>query len=421
MNDKHSVGEWKYKERSLAPSLREAASEHPVVILTGPRQVGKSTLLREEPPFSGWRYRTLDDMDVRAQARREPEALWAGTDRVVLDEVQRAPRLLDAIKREVDRRRRRVRFVLTGSANLALLSSVSESLAGRAVTFSLHPMTLCEARGEAPSGLLPELLRGSFPDEGAASAPGGGAEVDLGELLVRGLMPPVIQIPSLQGALRWWEGYVGTYLERDLRQLSQVESLVDFRRVMGAFALRTGQLMNQTDVARDVGVSQPTVHRYLGLLETSMVAVRLQAFHRSRGKRLTKRPKIYSMDPALAAFLASLHDERAILGSREAGGLFEALVLLHLRAAADLLVPRARIFYWRTTTGREVDFVVEKGRDLLALEVKLTSRPGYDDARNLSLFLQEHPETRAAVLLHTGSRIHRLSDRIVAIPWHRLG
>ncbi|MFH2008410.1 MAG: ATP-binding protein [bacterium] len=416
MNGNHSAAEWKYRRRWLGEQLRKAADAHPVLVLTGARQVGKSTLLQHEAPFSGWRYQSLDELDVRDQARREPEALWAGAQQVIIDEVQRVPELLSAVKREVDRRQRRVRFALTGSANLAMMSSVSESLAGRAVSFVLPPMTIGEATGGKRRGLVGKLLAGELPRESVNRAP----EVELSELLVRGFVPPVLGLPDADAVLRWWEGYVSTYLERDLRQLSQVESLPDFRRVMEAFALRSGQLVNQTEVSRDVGVSQPSVHRYLGLLETSMVVHRLPAFFRNRTKRLIKRPKLYFLDPALAAFLVGHFDAESLLRSREAGALFETLVHLQLRAAAELLTPKASIFYWRTTTGREVDFVLEQGRRLVGFEVKLSPKPRYEDTAGLRLFLQEYPEADAAVLVHAGNRTKRLGDKIVALPWYLL-
>ncbi|MFQ5506365.1 MAG: ATP-binding protein, partial [Planctomycetota bacterium] len=342
--------------------------------------------------------------------------LWAGADRVVVDEVQKSPELLSAIKQEVDRRRRKVRFVLSGSSNLMTMQRVSESLAGRAVAFRLWPMTLSESLGSKAPGLIARLLAGRLPRESDLdTAP------DLARSLIRGFMPPVLEMKDSNPAIQWWDGYVATYLERDLRQISQVDSLPDFRRVMEALALRSGQLLNQTEVARDVGVSQSTVHRYIGLLETSMVFSRLPAFAVNRTKRLVKSPKAYWMDPGLAAFLARQHDTQSLLDARESGGLFETLVLLQLRLEAELSIPRARLFYWRTTTGKECDFVLERGRDLVAFEVKLTTRPRYADLVGLQEFMKEYPETKAGVLVHGGTRIQRLDQRVIAVPWSLLG
>ncbi len=385
-----------------------------MVVLTGARQVGKSTLIQHTDPIADWRYHSLDDIDALAQAEREPEALWAGARYVVIDEAQRAPKLFLAVKRAVDQDRTR-RFVLSGSANFLLLRQVSESLAGRAVYLVLRPMTLGEQKGQRPSDLLPNLLSGKLPHERKLPpAP------DPLSLALDGFMPALLDLHSREAILAWWQGYVISYLERDLRELSQVASLSDFRRVMELLALRTGQLLNQTETARDAGVSQPTVHRYLNLLEASFILQRVPAFGVNRTKRLIKSPKTCWADPALAAFLMGYYTLESARKGREEGALFENLVLLHLQVRADLLHPPARVHYWRTVSGAEVDFVVEWGRSLTAFEVKLTNTPRYADIETLRLFLNEYPECRAGALVYCGNEIVQLDEKIIAIPWHLL-
>ena len=417
MNDNHSNDEWIYRPRRIVPLIREAVEDHPVVILTGARQVGKSTLLKQEKPFSEWRYVNLDDFDALRQAERDPTALWAGVDRVVVDEVQKSPVLLSAVKQSVDQRRMRKRFVLSGSANLLLMQKVSETLAGRAVYFTLFPMTVGEVQDRPMTSMLAEFFNGKFPDEQAVR----GVDETPATHMLRGFMPPLLTLSSAQAVIRWWEGYVSTYLERDLRQMSQVESLSDFRRVMEALALRSGQMLNQTEVSRDIGVSQPTVHRYINLLEASCLLIRLPAFSRNRTKRLIKTPKVFWVDPGLASYLAGLHEIAGLEASREVGGIFETMALLHLEAAGQLMIPRPRISYWRTVTGHEVDFVLEQGKRILAIEVKRTSKPRYEDAESLRSFLKEYPETAAGLLVHAGREILRLDKKIAAVPWTVFG
>jgi hypothetical protein len=412
VNNNHS-GPEVYYPRWLTPGLQQASQDHPVVVVTGARQVGKSTLLTNAEPFRSWRFHTLDDLATLRQAREGAAELWAGTSRVVLDEVQKAPELLLAIKQEVDRHPGRSRFVLSGSANLLLMRQVSESLAGRAVYFVLRPMTIGEMRQVSPPNILARALAADWPEEQTLADP----PPDPLDVLLRGLMPPLLTLHSPSAWTRWWDGYVTTYLERDLRQLSQVEALPDFRRVMAALALRTGQLVNQTSIARDTGVSQPTVHRYLNLLETSCLLYRVSAIAPSRTKRIVKSPKIYWFDPGIATFLAGHFTTDDLRSSREAGGLFECLVLLHLNAMAQLMTPRPGIFYWRTTTGREVDFVVEQGRRILPIEVKLTEKPRYRDVQNLRVFMDEYKEATLGVLVHCGSDVMLLDRDIIAMPW----
>jgi len=412
MNNLYSPPEI-YYPRWLTPALETAAGDHPIIVLTGARQVGKSTLLLNADPFREWRFHTMDDFDVLRQARERPEALWAGADRIVLDEVQKAPELLPAIKQAVDQQPGRFRFVLSGSANLLLMRRVSESLAGRAVYFVLSPMTLGEYNQVSPPDLLSRALAGDWPPEGVLPH----EPLDPIPTLLRGLMPALALLDTPQSWVRWWDGYVTTYLERDLRQVSQVDSLLDFRRVMELLALRTGQLLNQSEIARDAGLSQPTVHRYLNLLETTHLFERLRAYKRGRTTRLLKSPKAMWTDPALAVYLSGYYVEDDLRRARELGGYFESLVFHHLRVLAGLMTPPARLYFWRTRKGPEVDFVVEHGRRLLGVEVKQTTQPRYRDVAGLQAFLTEYPKASGGILLHGGQAIRRLDEKIVAIPW----
>jgi predicted AAA+ superfamily ATPase len=415
MNNNHSRHGLKYRPRWIAPLLRDAAKDHPIVVLTGARQVGKSTLLQQESPFSNWRYVTLDDFDVLSQARSTPEALWAGTDCVVIDEVQKSTNLLEAMKAAVDSNNK-CRFVLSGSANILLMKRVSESLAGRAVYFTLYPMTSGEMNNLPQTSLLKEFFEGELPKQEKVEAP----LTDPFSPMWKGFMPSLMNLNTSEAVLRWWEGYVTTYLERDLRQLSQIDSLPDFRRLMIALALRCGEMLNQTEVSRDTGISQPTTHRYINLLETTCLMERLPAFAVNRTKRLIKSPKVIWSDPGLVSFLAGHYDSDSLRSSREAGGIFESMIYLHLNALAQLLLPKPRIYYWRTTTGKEIDFVLERGRKLLAVEAKLSSKPRFSDIETLRLFMDEYPESSAGILIYTGDKIRIMDERIVALPWFLL-
>jgi len=417
MNEIHSQHELKYKKRWLTPLLRCASQEHPIVVLTGARQVGKSTLLKNESPFASWKYLTLDDYDVFTQAQRDPAALWAGADKIVLDEVQKSARLLEAVKVEVDANRGKRRFVLSGSANLLLMKQVSESLAGRAVYFALNPMTLGEMNDLPPQNMIDALFKGEFPAEGEVTS----AFLDPLPLMWKGFMPSLLALETTAATLRWWEGYIATYLERDLRQLSQIDSLPDFRRVMTALALRCGKILNQTEVAHDTGISQSTVHRYINLLETTNLMERLPAYTVNRTKRLLKSPKLLWSDAGLATFLSGYFAPETLRNSPAVGGLFETVIYHHLNVLAQLITPKPRLFYWRTTTGQEVDFVLEWGRKLVAVEVKLSNKPKFADAEILRVFLNDYPEAVAGLLVHTGKEIKRLHEKIVAVPWVLLG
>ena len=412
VNNIYSSPESDFLPRWITPRLQAAVREHRVVVLTGARQVGKSTLLRRADPFADWRYYTFDDYDVLRQAKTDPQSLWAGTSQIVLDEVQKVPALLAAIKRAVDASRGTLHFVLSGSANLLLMRQVSESLAGRAAYFALQPMTIGEINRRPLPSILEDLLSGALPSDGTVAA-----RIDgLVPLLLRGLMPALLQISTPTAWVEWWEGYVATYLERDLRQISQIDALSDFRRVMELLALRTGQLLNQSEAARDAKLSQPTIHRYLNLLEATYLLQRLPAFTASRTTRLLKSPKIQWADPGLATYLAGYFDETSLAHARELGCFFETFVMHHLRVLADLLTPRGRLFFWRTLAGKEVDVVIEQGQRLVALEITMSEKVSFADADGLRLFLEEHPKTASGAIVYRGQEIRRLGDRIVALP-----
>jgi uncharacterized protein len=399
--------------RLLAATLAEHLRVMPVVVVTGARQTGKSTLAREVAPGHR-RYLSLDELDVLDAARRDPQALTDGLEPVTLDEVQRAPELLHAVKLAVDQQRRPGQFLLTGSANLHLMNRVSESLAGRASYLTLWSMTRREQLRMGSCGLWEKLLQARDDEWLEALAMEPEAPEDWRALARRGGFPtPALQLPSPEDRAVWFEGYVRTYLERDLQQLSSIAALPDFRRLMRAACLRLGQLVNQTELARDVAMPQPTVHRYLNLLETSYLLVRLPAYSVNRTKRLIKSPKLYWGDTGLAVHLAG--------NPGPTGAHLENLVLHDLLAWRDARARRSEVLYWRTASGEEVDFVIEADGALLPVEVKATERPRLSDTRHLRAFQAEYRgAARAGLLVHTGTALEWLAPGVLAAPWWRV-
>lgn len=409
----HSVNSRSALPRHVASALAERLRVMPAVVVTGARQTGKSTLAEVLTPGER-RFRSLDDLDVTDLARRDPEALVGGSEPLTLDEVQREPEVLLAVKRAIDPRRRPGQFLLTGSANLLLMRGVSESLAGRASYLTLWPMTRREQRGLGRCGRWEELLAAKDRDWRELLADDDCGAEDWRSLAKRGGFPtPAVHMRSQADRALWFEGYERTYLERDLQALSSIAALPDFRRLMRAACLRLGQLLNQTELARDLGLAQPTVHRYLNLLETSYLLVRLPAYSVNRTKRLMKTPKLYWGDVGLALHLA---------GSTEATGPhLENLVLNDLLCWRDARNERAEVLFWRTTTGEEVDLVIESGDRLLPIEVKASGRPTLRDAAGLRTFQREYGgDSRAGLLLHAGETLEWLTPTVLAAPWWRV-
>ncbi|MGB9722147.1 MAG: ATP-binding protein [bacterium] len=409
VNNYKLAGKKNYRPRWLVERIKNALDVNPVIVITGARQTGKSTLILNEKPFCDWHYLSFDDLDVIAQAKRDPNVLLGIGRDVVIDEVQKVPQILTVIKRIVDKDRKR-HFVLSGSANLLLMKQVTESLAGRSSYYVLFPFSLREWQKKAPT-LLVELVQGDLPTEKTLET------MNPLTHIFRGFLPPVLNLLHNEQITTWWEGYVKTYLERDLRNLTDISSLSDFKRVMEICAVKSGSILNEMDIARKCGMSQPTVHRYINLLEASCLFIKLRPFTKGRLRRIIKSPKGYFLDPGLVSYLAGFRDFR-IIPLEFQGYLFETLILLHLSIYASLL--NGNLYYWRTWGGKEkeVDFVLEIGQKIIAIEVKLTNRVNYNDIQNIQYFIEEYPAAIAGVIVYAGSKIEYLTKNILAVPWN---
>jgi predicted AAA+ superfamily ATPase len=401
--------------RAVARLFGTALATMRVVIVTGPRQAGKSTLVRTHPETADRAYFNLDRPTTLLRARADREAFVRSEPRMTIDEIQRDPELLLAIKMAVDddRRGARGRFVLTGSANLLMMKHVGDSLAGRAYYLKLQPLTRREQTGGGATGIWTELFETAPADwldvVRAQDAP----SEDWRAAVRRGGFPAAaVQLHDDQARSLWFDGYVATYLERDLRDLQAVSNLQDFQALMQASALRIGNLLNHAELARDVRMPSSTVQQYMNLLETSFQITRLPAFASNRTKRLIKTPKLYWNDVGLALHLG---------GGEPLGAHLENYVLTDLLAWRDTETPRPEVAYWRTAHGEEVDFVVDRKRKLLAIEVKSGGAPAPRDATHISSFLQQYgARALGGIVVHGGEESYWLGERILAAPWWRV-
>jgi predicted AAA+ superfamily ATPase len=429
-----------YLGRYQESRLLGLVERHPVVVLTGARQTGKTTLLRHLFAAPEWHSLTLDDLDTLEQARLAPDDLMSRGPRLTIDEVQYEPRLLSAIKRVVDRDRDAVRLVLSGSANLLLMHHVAESLAGRAVYTTLAPLTLGERLGLPSSRIWERFFDPAWTAEWRAWIGGGRplpvasgvqpttafdalfarvpalAADDLWGRVWRGGLPALLHVDDV-GVPEWFDGYEKTYLERDVLRTGGVSDLVRFRRTLRLAALQGANLVNLAALSREVGLSAPTVGKYLEILEISMLGHLLPAFGLNRRKRLIRTPKFFLGDSGLACHLCGLSRPSHAAASPLWGALLETWVFQHLSVQASLLRPAAEVFYWRSSDNKEVDFVLEWNGRLVAVEVKATRSPGARDASGLAVFRDEYPDLMTAgLLLHAGDRVEVLGDRLFAVP-----
>jgi len=315
----------------------------------------------------------------------------------------------------VDENRQPGRFLLTGSANFLLLKNISETLAGRIAVFELSGFSLAEAEGLKPSSLILRCLK-----EGDLTLPRSiEISFSLPHLVTRGGFPPAVLMQDFEMRNLWFENYISTYLERDLRELSQVASLGDFRRIMTLSALRTAQVLNVSDLAREAGLAVSTTRNYLHLLELSYQIRRLPPYFANIGKRLTKAPKLHFRDTGLALALSGISLAEEDLPFHP---YYQALVETYLVEEVIKLVsiqePRVKFYYFRTHGGAEVDLLLEYGDRLLPIEIKASSVISLKKLSGLRQFLSDFKErTPIGLVLYTGKEIFKAAHNIFVVPW----
>lgn len=343
-------------DRTLRPALLEAAATMPVVTLTGPRQSGKTTLVRAA--FPDLPYVSLEAPDVRERALTDPRGFLNGLRAgAVLDEVQRAPDLLSYLQGMVDEDPRPGRFIVTGSQNFLLLDRVSQSLAGRTRILHLYPFALSELEGRDP-----------WDPEAAPEPPSRTSGRSLHATLHAGFYPR-IHDRGLD-PVSWLADYRATYVERDVRQIQNVQDLETFARFLGLCAGRNGQVLNASSLGADAGVDHTTARRWLSILEASFIIMLLRPHYRNFGKRMIRSPKLYFLDPGLLCSLLAIRNASDLAVHASRGPIFETFILAELVKAYAHRGRRPPLFFWRDSAGHEIDFLIDQGERALAIEAK---------------------------------------------------
>ena len=404
---------WRYLKRSLEPVLKRAAAEFPGVVLTGPRQSGKTTLLKHLFGETHG-YVSLDLPDVRAAAVADPRGFLAlHPPPVILDEVQHAPELLPYLKEAMDaRRQERGLYLLSGSQNLMLMAQVTESLAGRAAILKLLTLSQREVQGE-PGKPFPWERSLAHPAEEAAP-------LDLWKSFLRGGYPELTVEPERDIGL-WHASYLQTYLERDVRALRQIGDLTLFQNFLRALAARSAQLLNLTDLARDLGVAVNTVKAWLTVLEATFQVIILRPYFANVGKRLVKSPKVYFLDVGTLCHLTGLRDPEHAAAGPMGGAIFETAVVSEIFKTISHRGQEPQVYFWRTAAGAEVDIVVAAGSRLIPMETKLSATPRPAMARHLKVFQQDLKDQAApGYVIHPGAVLLPLAPGVTALPFREL-
>ncbi len=402
--------------RHLEPRVREMLNLFPVVVLEGCRQIGKSTLA--STLFPDRRQISLDDLTVLAQARQDPQGFLRQLPRpVTLDEVQRVPELLLAIKEIVDKDRKPGSFLLTGSAHLSTLKKVRESLAGRVGLVRVRPLTTAELAGKADWNPLAKLDACQTAADVLKAFPARAPFLHLGERILAGGFPePAHRLKAKQRSL-WFEQYRMSTMERDIPELVHVADVPAFLRFTMLCAATTAQLLNLTRIARDVGASVDTMRRWLGVLEATCLVERLTPYWKSTRSRLVRTPKLHVCDAGLAAHLMNLSDWNSAESRGADGHLLETWVHAQVRAFAAALPGHTDVHFFRVQQGPEVDLVLSRDGRLIPIEVKRAATLRPEDASGIRAFQALcGKEAPFGILLYGGDQAVPCGEGIAAVP-----
>jgi hypothetical protein len=399
-----------YYPRDISAEVVRTLKSMPVVVVTGMRQTGKTTFLKSEPRLAGRTYHSFDDFAQLEAGKSDPDGFINQDCPMTIDEAQKCPEIFGAIKRAVDKRRIPGQFLLSGSANYSMLKNITESLAGRAVYLAIHPFNRREA---ARNARIEPFIKKFFTKRDIRSAQPA-KSVRPEDIMLGGM--PTVCLRQVEDPAVWFKGFEQTYLERDVREMSQVGNLMALRTLLHLTALRTGQLLSPSQLGRDAKLSAATTSRYLSLFDASFFINRITPYLGNRASRLIKSPKLYLSDSGLAGYLAGIDASSDVRQDPLFGALFETYAAQNLSSILAARWQNAGLYFWAVQGRKEVDFVIDSGRACMALEFKSAARWHDRDLAGLKAFLSATPHCKAAILCHNGQDAVKLGEKLWALP-----
>ena len=406
-----------YKQRIITPRLDRLVANFPVVIVSGARQVGKSTLLKHQ--FPNWDMVVFDPIIDVGNARSDPELFLDNHPTpLILDEVQYCPEVVSCIKRRVDQNKKPGLYILTGSQQWSVLKSISESLAGRAVFLDLEGFSITEISGaDGRSSWLERYL--DDPDKFIASDhPRLNLDKPLYNLLWRGALPEVELLPA-EFVEDFFAAYIRTYIERDVRLMLSVDDWQQFGRFVQLVAALTSQEINFSQLGRDIGVTPQTAKRWLAVLKATFQWFELPAYHSNTIKKISLKPKGYFADTGLVCYLNRISSPDAVGGHPIIGALFETIVFAEIRKLMSAISRKAQLYHWRIHSGSEVDLLMERDGVIYPIEIKLKSQPSRKDARGIKRFRECYPQLQIApgLILSPSATFEKVTKDDYTMPW----